>query len=497
MRKVIEQQMKLDETDVSQIKIDIKSRDEIPKLLIGLQYIYCNPELRKEVFNILEEIVPDGVNTKNGRPGMNLWKILVLGTVRLNCNWDYDKLREIANNHRTLRQMLGHGIMDDDYMYPLQTLKDNISLFTPEVLERINAVVVKAGHKLIGKKKEEDIKGRCDSYVVETEVHYPTDINLLYDAIRKVITLIARLSDVIGISDWRQSWHNIKKIKKLLYKAQNLKRSTSKDEKKKEKRNKEIKEAHKKYIKEAKSIIEKAKGTIKNVKDGELITAAMIMEIEKYIGHAERQIEQITRRVLNEETIPQNEKVYSIFEEHTEWIRKGKAGVSQELGLRVCIVEDKYGYILHHKVMQKQTDDKIAVPIVQEAQERYSDLKSCSFDKGFYSPGNKEELKKILDRVILPKKGKLSLIDKEEEYSNEFVQSRKQHSAVESAINALENHGLDRCPDNGIKGFKRYVAIAVLARNIQILGNAIQQKELKLQQKRERLKKKRQHLLAA
>ncbi len=206
MRKVIEQQMKLDETDVSQIKIDIKSRDEIPKLLIGLQYIYCNPELRKEVFNIIEEIVPDGVNTKNGRPGMNLWKILVLGTVRLNCNWDYDKLREIANNHRTLRQMLGHGIMDDDYMYPFQTLKDNISLFTPEVLERINAVVVKAGHKLIGKKKEEDIKGRCDSYVVETDVHYPTDINLLFDAIRKVITLIARLSDVIGISDWRQSW---------------------------------------------------------------------------------------------------------------------------------------------------------------------------------------------------------------------------------------------------------------------------------------------------
>ncbi len=141
--------------------------------------------------------------------------------------------------------------------------------------------------------------------------------------------------------------------------------------------------------------------------------------------------------------------------------------------------------------------NKVAVSIVQEAQARYSDLKSCSFDKGFYSPGNKEELGKILDRVILPKKGKLSLSDKEEEYSDEFVQSRQQHSAVESAINALENHGLDRCPDHGIKGFKRYVAIAVLARNIQILGNAIQQKELKRQQKRERLKKKRQHLLAA
>ena len=497
MRKVIEEQMKLTETDVSQIKIDVKSRDEIPKLLIGLQHIYCNSEVRGKVFKILEELVPEGVDAGNGRPGMNLWKILVLGTLRLNCNWDYDKLREIVNNHRTIRQMLGHGIMDDDYMYPLQTLKDNISLFTPDVLERINAVVIEAGHKLIKKKKGEDLNCRCDSYVVETDVHYPTDINLLFDAIRKVITLIARLSVLIGLSDWRQSRHNIKKMRRLLYRAQNLKRSRSKDEEKKEEREKKIKKAHKKYIKVANEFIEKAKETIKKVNGCDLLNAACVMEVERYIVHAERQIDQIRRRVIQGEKIPQEEKVYSIFEEHTEWIKKGKAGVLQELGLRVCIVEDKYGYILQHKVMEKETDDKVAVSIVQEAQERYDDIKSCSFDKGFYSPENKKELGEILDRVILPKKGKLSLIEKEEEYSEEFIQSRHQHSAVESAINALENHGLDRCPDHGIKGFKRYVAIAVLARNIQILGNAIQQKELKRQQKQERLRKKRQQRLAA
>ena len=64
--------------------------------------------------------------------------------------------------------------------------------------------------------------------------------------------------------------------------------------------------------------------------------------------------------------------------------------------------------------------------------------------------------------------------------------ARRKHSAVESSINALVNHGLDRCPDHGLDGFKRYVGLAVLARNIQILGHNIQQKENKKQQRLEK-----------
>ncbi len=84
---------------------------------------------------------------------MELWKILVLGTLRLNCNWDYDKLREIANNHMTLREMLGHGFFDRNSKYALQTLKDNVSLLTPEVLDKVNQIALKAGHNLVCKKK--------------------------------------------------------------------------------------------------------------------------------------------------------------------------------------------------------------------------------------------------------------------------------------------------------------------------------------------------------
>jgi len=141
--------MSFGQTPIDQIKIDMRSRDEIPKLLLGLQHIYCNPELRRGVFTVLETMVPQKTNAKTGRPGMDLWKILVAGTIRINCNWDYDKLREIINNHKTIRQMLGHGMMDDDMTYPLQTLKDNISLLTPEILDKINALVVEEGYKVL------------------------------------------------------------------------------------------------------------------------------------------------------------------------------------------------------------------------------------------------------------------------------------------------------------------------------------------------------------
>jgi len=478
--------MKFGEVGISRIEFDLRSRDEIPKLLMGLQEIYCNRKVRSQVFKVLRDLIPDGIDQNNGRRGMDLWKILVLGTLRLCCNWDYDKLMDIANNHKTLRLMLGHGSLYEDYHYPLQTLKDNVSLFTPEVLDRINQIVLQHGHQLIGKKKDEGLKASCDSFVVETDVHYPTDINLLFDAMRKVIILTMALCDNLGVSGWRKGVYRLKKIKKYFHKAQQLKRSTSKDETKKAKREQLIIDAHMAYVELANSFINRAKGTISSTSSTNFMTYLRITEIQKYIDHAERQMDQIRRRILEAETIPHHEKLFSLFEEHTEWINKGKAGVSQELGLKVCVVKDQFGFLLHHRVMQKEMDDQIAVPIIKETKERFPQLISCTFDKGFHSPDNQKDLTVFLDKVILPRKGKLSAINKEIENSEEFKEARRKHSAIESSINALENHGLDRCLDHGIHGFKRYVGLAVLARNIQILGHILQQKQLQRVQRLER-----------
>lgn len=121
--------------------------------------------------------------------------------------------------------------------------------------------------------------------------------------------------------------------------------------------------------------------------------------------------------------------------------------------------------------MSKLTDDQVAVPMVKGAQQAFPNQKTCSYDKAFHSKGNQEDLKALLDTVVLPKKGRLSKADQAREHDPEFKRLRRQHSAVESAINALEVHGLDVCRDHGLDGFERYVALAVLSRNIQQLAH--------------------------
>jgi len=449
MRKVINLQMEFWKKDIPNIEFDLQSRDEIPKLLMGLQHIYRTTAIREKVFNVLKQVVPKKSH-ETGRPGMDLWKVLVLGTLRLNCSWDYDKAHEMANNHNKIRQMLGHGKMDFDSTYALQTIRDNVALLTPEILDEINQIVVQAGHDLTVKNKDNKLRGSCDSFVVETDVHYPTDTNLLFDAMRKMISLIAIICSEIGITEWRQSHHNILKIKRLLRVIQKLKRSTSKDEAKKIQRDKFIVREHQNYIDVCQSFVLKAKETIRILREIRILSLSQDLRlnaVEEYIRHAERQIDQIQRRVIFDEKILHEEKVFSIFEPHTEWISKGKAGVPQELGLKVCVLKDQFGFILHHLVMEQQTDDKVALDMTQGAKDRFENLSGCSFDKGFYTPDNRSQLANILDYIIMPKKGRLSAKDKQIEHSEEFIESRRKHSAVESSINALENHGLDRCLD--------------------------------------------------
>jgi hypothetical protein len=151
MRIIKEEQMKIGEVIISEIEFDLKARDNITKILMGLQHIYCTPKLKEEMFKILDELIPENIDRNNGRPGMELWKIIVLGTLRINCNWDYDTLHNMANNHLTLRQMLGHGTLNYEPKYHLQVLKDNVSLLTPEILDKMNQLVVNAGHKWVKK----------------------------------------------------------------------------------------------------------------------------------------------------------------------------------------------------------------------------------------------------------------------------------------------------------------------------------------------------------
>ena len=490
MRQVIDPQLQFGEQDISAIELDAKSRDDIPRILRGLQYIYTTPGVRAEVFAILAEVLPERadaagkVSAETGRPGMEQWKILVLGALRLGLNADYDRILELANQHATIRQMLGHGDWAERTRYSLQTLKENLRLFTPEILDRISQVVVRAGHQLVKKSPEEGLNARADSFVVETDVHYPTDLNLLLDAVRKAIETCAQLCKDEGLSDWRQSKHNIRKLKRLYRRLQSLKRCTAKDPDKRAARQGEIEQACRDYLALAEQFLTRARDTRATLHIGCDLPAALLADLDQYIGYSELLSDQIRRRILCGERIPHEEKIFSIFQPHTEWINKGKAGVPVELGLRVAICEDQHGFILYHQVMQKSTDDQIAIPLIQATCARFPEVHSASMDKGFHSLANQKGLAAIIPFPVVPRKGKCTASERERQSDPEFIRLRRRHSAVESAINALEAHGLDICPDHGIDGFKRYVALAVVGRNLHHLGAILLAQEVEQERRR-------------
>ena len=153
MREILNNQCSLGEEDIASVQIDLKSRDDIPKILLGLQSIYADCKTRKKIFQLLDKIQPTEVNKKVGRPGMHLWQIFVLAMLRLGLNCDYDRLQQFANEHITLRKILGIGSMDKMY-YELKTIKNNIRLFTPELLDQINNVIVNFGHTMCNSKKK-------------------------------------------------------------------------------------------------------------------------------------------------------------------------------------------------------------------------------------------------------------------------------------------------------------------------------------------------------
>lgn len=306
-------------------------------------------------------------------------------------------------------------------------------------------------------------------------MHFPTDINLLWDACRKAIKLTATLCRHYAVSDWRQFRYALKKIKTAYLLAQRSKRSKAKNSKE------QVFIRHREYIGLCRIYMEKVRSTLFLLREKQAQHRS-ILEIESFIDHAQRQMMQIKKRVLEGEVIPSSEKVYSLFEPYTEWLSKGKAGVMVELGLNVCVLEDKNGFILNHRVMKAVTDKEIAISFVSETKERYPNLMQCSLDKGFYSENNEQELGKIVT-VVMPKPGKRSQERKSLEQEPFFVKAKRQHSAVESGIHALQAHGLDRCPDKGEIRFRKYVALGVLGHNMQKIGVLLLEREREKAQK--------------
>ena len=471
MRQRFEQQLSLRMTPIAEVKFPLKSRDEIPPILKALQYIFVTPELNEEVFAILEDRICKG-KKKTGRKGMDLWHILVLGVVRHAQGTNWDKLEYIANFDMLVRKVMGvhkSAFTQDEEEFNYQTILDNVSLLDEDTLIAVNKVVVEAGYSILKKKEEEALRLKADSYAVETNVHFPTDLNLLWDSIRKCLDMIVKLRKETPLNGWR-------KIKSLRQQLKTTFRATSfqvfKGKKESNKR-----ASVQKYLAQAGVLVAKVDEVIAD----ESITVtplaiALVGELKRYRAYAVKQIDLIDRRLLKSEVIPATEKVHSIFEEHTEWLAKGKQNKKVELGHLLLVTTDQYQFIVDYKVMQDQRDAAQIASLTQRLAKNLEgrQVASISFDKGFYSKENLAKLQQTgIRQIILPKKGKLNQAEKEMQSEKSYKTLRHRHSAVESNINMLEHHGLGRCMDKGIKGFRRYVGISVLSYNLHILGNLL------------------------
>ena len=145
-----------------------------------------------------------------------------------------------------------------------------------------------------------------------------------------------------------------------------------------------------------------------------------------------------------------------------------------EIGHDILVASDPWGFIVEHQVIEKEAEVLLSIPLSDRLLNRFGDdaIESISFDKGFYKRENKELLSLYIPEVIMPKKGKKN---QAEESGRTFNKLRHKHSAVESDINRLEHHGLDRCLDKGLHAFKRYCALGVAAANLRKLGNVLQE----------------------
>ncbi len=407
MRQRFEQQMSLCTKAIQDIKIPLKSRDELPAVVKALQHIFITAELNEKVFLLLENKISKG-KKKTGRNGMDLWHILVLAVVRHSVDTNWDRLEMMANYDIFVRQIMGvhcTGFLSEEEKieFSYQTILDNVRLVDEALLSEINQLVVEAGHQLLKKKeKQEAFRLKTNSYALETNVHFPTDLNLLWDSSRKCLDVVESLLKLTPLSGWRKIKHIYSTLKSQFCKTSHQVFKGKSDVQKKQ----HVKE----YIKQSTQLLKRCEELIEHppvFEEGGLKIAILLIELQRYCEFLKKFTNQIERRLIKEETIPAEEKIFSIFEEHTEWITKGKLNKKVELGHLILITTDQHQFIVDYKIMEKQKDASQITDLTERLKKKFAGKTtfSHSFDKGFYSKANFELLEQSgIQHVVLPKK---------------------------------------------------------------------------------------------
>ena len=302
--------------------------------------------------------------------------------------------------------------------------------------------------------------------MLETDVHFPTDLNLLWDAGRKCVDLVeGLLASGFDLPGWRKCklWRRQLKsceraVSHLIHRGGPNKEAR-------------VKSAVREYLAVGRTLSAKVQQSLL-VLCATPVEAARWDHLAYFHAMLDQHLDLVQRRLLQEATISAHEKVFSLFEPHTEWIQKGKQRPNVELGHRLLIATDQHQMIQDYAVLQSAAEVDQSVPVADRLLGRYGagSVASLSFDKGFTRAEDRELLDLYIPTVVMPKRGKKNAAETERESGKKFKALRRQHRAVESEINSLEHHGLNRCLDVGLAGYLRYVGLGVMSYNLHVLG---------------------------
>jgi IS5 family transposase len=467
-------EQRLDCLPISDVSLNLDCRDEIIPILRALQHLYGDAPLRRKLLGLVGKDVNGTTSRKHGRRGMNYWEIVVLAAVRLGCNLDYDKLQDLAENHRRLRQIMGIGDWQaEEVDFDWRRIEDNVIKLRPETLQKLNELIVGAGHALEPKALE-SVRG--DTFVVETNIHYPTESNLIGDGLRKVVTLAARLAKEHGVLGWRQHEHLLHKVKQQV---RNIGRVSGAKSKAGPAR---LQAGYRELLRLAEELLRRGRELAAVLQMPENLSvldpsgSAGATELLHYADLTAKVCGTAWRRVLAGETVPNEEKLFSIFEPHTELIKRGKQPNPTQFGHNVLVIEDAVGFVIAYRVLGKGVlDQDVVVPEMRRLQERFEGkIKSASFDRSFHTPQNQQDLGEIVRTPCIVSKGQEKGRQQQREGTVAFRKARQRHSGIESAIGALQaGNGLKRCRDRSEAGYERYVALGILGRNLQTLGKLL------------------------
>ena len=396
-------------------------------------------------------------------PAEVVLRMLILKHVR---NWSYETLEREVRANLVYRSFCRIGL---EKVPDAKTLVRLGLAIGPEVVDALHQRIVslaQANRVVKGRKM------RVDTTVVETNIHYPTDSSLLGDGARvltRTMTKVAASKRGGLKAKIRNRMRTVKK--RVLEIALAARQKGPQGEERKKTAYRRLLSATRKIVNQAERVraeIEKSRGHVRKLAD----------ELAQTVTRVRQVIRQTVARVFRGETHYPG-KLASIFEPHTEIIRKGKASKPTEFGKMVQIQEAENQIVTTYEVFEERpSDSDLLVPAVASHREQLGKVpRLVAADAGFFSKANEDQLHEMgVRRVSVPNRNTRSEERRQLQKRRWFKQGQRWRTGCEGRISVLKRrHGLSRCRYRGLTGIKRWVGLGVIADNLISIGNALAQ----------------------